>query len=121
MLDGFSCAMCSELWGRIGYARALIEVSAEKELKKEVVMAVPVVDGDGHTLEKMIVEYEWTPPQSMDCKVFGHNTKECPKRVVDHIEKVDEVDTNGFTLVKNRKNKRKKVQNRNIEGIKLSM
>ncbi|GKB68694.1 zinc knuckle CX2CX4HX4C containing protein [Tanacetum coccineum] len=98
MLDAFTSAMCSEPWGRIGFARALIKVSAEKDLKKEVTMVVPVVEGEGHTLEKMVVEYEWTPPQL----------------------KSKDVQADGFTTVKNRKNKGKKTQPRNIEGTKLS-
>ncbi|GJY07016.1 hypothetical protein Tco_0374070 [Tanacetum coccineum] len=34
MLDAFTSTMCADPWGRMGYARALIEVSAEKELKQ---------------------------------------------------------------------------------------
>ncbi|GJS26094.1 hypothetical protein Tco_0486714 [Tanacetum coccineum] len=34
MLDACTSTMCSDPWGRIGYARALIEVSTKKELKK---------------------------------------------------------------------------------------
>ncbi|GJZ49409.1 hypothetical protein Tco_0603599, partial [Tanacetum coccineum] len=49
MLDAFTCAMCNDPWGRIEFARALIEVSAAKELKKEVTMAVPNEDGTAHT------------------------------------------------------------------------
>ncbi|GJT07833.1 hypothetical protein Tco_0842295 [Tanacetum coccineum] len=46
MLDAFTSEMCAGPWGRLGFARALIEVSADKELKKEVIMAVPNVEGD---------------------------------------------------------------------------
>nr|GEW92336.1 hypothetical protein [Tanacetum cinerariifolium] len=41
MLDALTSSMCVEAWGRIGYARALIKVCANKELKQEVIMAVP--------------------------------------------------------------------------------
>nr|GEZ23686.1 hypothetical protein [Tanacetum cinerariifolium] len=41
MLDAFSSSICTEVWGRIGFARALIEVDADRNLKEEVVMAVP--------------------------------------------------------------------------------
>ncbi|GJY88374.1 DNA helicase [Tanacetum coccineum] len=61
MLDAFTSAMCSDPWGRMGFARALIKVSAEKELKKEVVMVVPNVDREGHTKERMPLEFEWKP------------------------------------------------------------
>ncbi|GJT14818.1 retrovirus-related pol polyprotein from transposon TNT 1-94 [Tanacetum coccineum] len=47
MLDAFTSIMCADPLGRMGYARALIEVSAEKELKQEVIMAVPEVEEYG--------------------------------------------------------------------------
>ncbi|GJW21715.1 hypothetical protein Tco_0032337 [Tanacetum coccineum] len=56
ILDAFTSAMCSEPWGRLGFARALIEVTAEKELKHEVTMAVRVVDGERHAMAKMKIE-----------------------------------------------------------------
>ncbi|GKF67385.1 hypothetical protein Tco_0197064, partial [Tanacetum coccineum] len=45
MLDAFTSTMCADPWGRKGHARALIDVSAEKELKQEVIMAVSEVEG----------------------------------------------------------------------------
>nr|GFA52693.1 putative reverse transcriptase domain, reverse transcriptase zinc-binding domain protein [Tanacetum cinerariifolium] len=45
MLDAFTNTMCTEAWGT-GYARALVEINADKELKKEVVMVVPNVDDE---------------------------------------------------------------------------
>lgn len=53
MLDAFTSAMCNDPWGRIGYARALIEVSADKDLKKEVTVAIPLIDGEGYMRERM--------------------------------------------------------------------
>ncbi|GKC37417.1 hypothetical protein Tco_1049801 [Tanacetum coccineum] len=47
MLDAFTSSMCVESWGRISFARALVEVNAEAELKQEVVMAIPEEDGNG--------------------------------------------------------------------------
>nr|GEY37011.1 hypothetical protein [Tanacetum cinerariifolium]GFB81972.1 hypothetical protein [Tanacetum cinerariifolium] len=68
--------------GRVGYARALIEVS-DKELKHEVTMAIPNVEQEkvSHTLVKMQVEYEWKPLVCVDCKVIGHASNQCPKRI----------------------------------------
>ncbi|GJY05069.1 hypothetical protein Tco_0371009 [Tanacetum coccineum] len=64
-------------WGRMGFARALIEVMAEKELKHEVKMVVPKIVGEGHTIEHMRVEYEWKPPWCNECRVFGHESVTC--------------------------------------------
>ncbi|GJY93983.1 RNA-directed DNA polymerase, eukaryota, reverse transcriptase zinc-binding domain protein [Tanacetum coccineum] len=123
MLDAFTSAMCTEPWGRIGYARALIEISAEKDVKKEVKMAVPILNGEGHTKVKMAVEYEWQPPRCMECQLFGHDSKECPKRVVDPVMEKKDIQDDGFTTVRNRRSKGKKSdveRPRNIEGIKLN-
>ncbi|GJS46081.1 hypothetical protein Tco_0596202 [Tanacetum coccineum] len=64
--------------GRLGFARALIEVTAKKD---DVTMAVPVVDGEGHAMAKMEIEYEWKPPRCSESFVFGHANEQCPKRV----------------------------------------
>ncbi|GKE43110.1 hypothetical protein Tco_1470394, partial [Tanacetum coccineum] len=83
----------------IGYARALIEVSAEKELKKEVTMAIPIVNGVGHTIETMKVEYEWKPSCCYECHVFGHALENCPKRVVESAKETNVENEDGFTTV----------------------
>nr|GEX31951.1 hypothetical protein [Tanacetum cinerariifolium] len=51
MLDAFTSSMCVESWGRISFARALIEIDAAVGLKKEVSMAIPAVEGDNHIKE----------------------------------------------------------------------
>ncbi|GJX74351.1 hypothetical protein Tco_0312946, partial [Tanacetum coccineum] len=119
MLDAFTSTMCADPWGRMGYARALIEVSAEKELKQEVIMAVPEVEGTGHIHVKIQVEYEWKPPLCDECHVFGHNLEQCPKHVVEPVKVTMEQNTDGFTTVTNRKKKGKQPQTnhaRKIEG-----
>nr|GEW69654.1 hypothetical protein [Tanacetum cinerariifolium] len=40
-------SMCVESWGRISFAWALIEVSSDSDLKKEVTMAIPNEEGNG--------------------------------------------------------------------------
>ncbi|GJU46965.1 reverse transcriptase domain-containing protein [Tanacetum coccineum] len=126
MLDAFTSQMCSESWGRIGYARALVEISAMTELKTEVTMAVPVEDGEGYTREVISDEYEWKPPQCTACKVFGHSRDTCPKRdreTETNSAAMDKQD-DGFTEVTNRKNKGKKAvyqpNSRHISGVRLT-
>nr|GEU60554.1 hypothetical protein [Tanacetum cinerariifolium] len=100
LLDAFTSLMCKDPWDRIGYARALIEVSADRELKKEITMAIPI---------------------RVSC--VEHSLENCPKRVVvsameSNVEKDD-----GFTTVKSRKRKGKKVdngQNKSIDGVRLT-
>nr|GEZ78074.1 hypothetical protein [Tanacetum cinerariifolium] len=86
MLDTFTSERCADPWGRLGFIRALIEVSADKELKQNVTMAIPNEDGMGHTKECIRLEYEWKPSLCLDCHVFGHTPQQCPKR-----DKVDDI------------------------------
>nr|GEV83050.1 hypothetical protein [Tanacetum cinerariifolium] len=109
MLDAFTSKMCVEACGRIGFARALIEVNVDKELKTEVVTAVPNFEDEGltHTLETVRVEYEWKPPLCIECHVFGHTADQCPKNIVKKPSTSAVKDGDGFTIVVNRKNKGK--------------
>ncbi|GJR13593.1 reverse transcriptase domain-containing protein [Tanacetum coccineum] len=108
MFDAFTSAMCAEPWGRLGFARALIEVTVEKELKHEVTMVVPVVDEEGHAMEKMEIEYDWKPSRCSECLVFGHANEQCPKRVKEVPKEDATAQSDGFTTVQNRKKKGKK-------------
>ncbi|GKB77237.1 copia protein, partial [Tanacetum coccineum] len=54
--DAFTSSMCVESWGRISFAQALIEISSDSTLKKEVIMAVLNDDDDGHIKEVIKVE-----------------------------------------------------------------
>ncbi|GJS29616.1 hypothetical protein Tco_0490236 [Tanacetum coccineum] len=67
----------------IQFCHALIEISSASTLKKEVIMAIPEEEGDGHIKEVIRVEYEWKPPHCVECKSFGHSHDLCPKRVRD--------------------------------------
>ncbi|GJZ64476.1 hypothetical protein Tco_0620897 [Tanacetum coccineum] len=59
-------------WGRCSYARALIEVDAEKALADSIVVAVPIKGEKGHSLETISIEYEWKPPRCSKCKILTH-------------------------------------------------
>ncbi|GKC63008.1 high affinity nitrate transporter 2.6-like protein [Tanacetum coccineum] len=67
--------------GRSSYARALIEVRADVELKDNIVVAMPKLVGDGFYTCNVRVEYEWKPPKCASCKVFGHVHDGCPKNI----------------------------------------
>nr|GEU89687.1 hypothetical protein [Tanacetum cinerariifolium] len=54
--------MCIQSWGRSSYARALIEVRADVELKDNIVAAMPKIVGVGFYTCNICVEYEWKPP-----------------------------------------------------------
>ncbi|GKD95449.1 hypothetical protein Tco_1375286, partial [Tanacetum coccineum] len=62
------------------YARALIELYAERAIKDSVVVSIPFSDGFGRSLETLKVEYEWRPYRCSNCKIFDHDDKFCPAR-----------------------------------------
>ncbi|XP_035838876.1 uncharacterized protein LOC118486499 [Helianthus annuus] len=80
MLDSYTSSMCMDTWGRSSYARALVEISAKNELKEEIVIAVPDLEGEGFVKQKLYVEYEWSPYRCAHCKVFGHSDATCPRQ-----------------------------------------
>ncbi|GJX07467.1 hypothetical protein Tco_0195399 [Tanacetum coccineum] len=61
------------------YARVMIELRADVELKDNIVVAMPKITRDGHYICNVHVEYEWKPPRYSSYKVFGHIHEECPK------------------------------------------
>ncbi|GJV06019.1 hypothetical protein Tco_1343675 [Tanacetum coccineum] len=119
MLDGYTSNMCLNSWGQNSYARALIEVSARTALMDSIVVAIPIQNDPGHTLETINIEYEWQPPRCDMCKNFNHNDSQCPKNVkaATQSQHLDD----GFIEVK-RKNGKEKVANkpRQVEGIRLN-
>ncbi|GJT55824.1 reverse transcriptase domain-containing protein [Tanacetum coccineum] len=123
MFDAFMSSMCSDSWGRISYARALIKISADTNLKKEVSMAIPIEDGEGYTREVISVEYEWRPPHYIDYKMFGHFLDTCPKTISEPAATMDN-HGDGFTEVKSRKTNGKladhKAKMSHISGIRIN-
>ncbi|GKD87786.1 uncharacterized protein Tco_1358940, partial [Tanacetum coccineum] len=95
MLDAYTSSMCKDSWGRSSFARCLIEVNADKQLKDSFSIGIPVLDGhpDGplFTKEVIRVEYEWMPLRCDKCKIFGHCGDTCPRNV-QAAKKVDDVD-----------------------------
>ncbi|GJW36320.1 putative reverse transcriptase domain-containing protein [Tanacetum coccineum] len=81
MLDSYTSDMCMQSWGRSSYARAMIELRADVELRDNIVAAMPKITGEGYYTCNIRVEYEWKPPRCACCKVFGHTQEECPKDV----------------------------------------
>ncbi|GJR05392.1 putative reverse transcriptase domain-containing protein [Tanacetum coccineum] len=128
MVDSFTSEMCDATWGRMGYARALIEISVDKALKQEVVMVVRIEDGAGHTLERIKLEYEWKPPLCLECHVFGHDSNSCPKKAHEAVKPssnsgLETKQQDGFTTVTHKKKKTKNqanVQPKQFGGLKLN-
>ncbi|GJS47941.1 hypothetical protein Tco_0598062 [Tanacetum coccineum] len=87
MLDSYTAVMCTDSWGRASYARAMIELKADVDLRYTIVVDVSKFSGEGFTTSTIHVEYEWAPPRCSECKVFGHVIDDCPKKIVSGISK----------------------------------
>ncbi|GJS59084.1 copia protein [Tanacetum coccineum] len=48
MLDSYTSDMCMQSWGRSSYARVMIELRADMELKDNIVVAKPKITREGH-------------------------------------------------------------------------
>ncbi|GJZ39154.1 retrotransposon protein, putative, ty1-copia subclass [Tanacetum coccineum] len=79
MLDSYTSDMCMQSWGRSSYAKVMIELQADVELKDNIVVVMPKITWEGHYICNVRVEYEWKPPRCASCKVFGHIHEECSK------------------------------------------
>ncbi|GJR50617.1 hypothetical protein Tco_1401138 [Tanacetum coccineum] len=68
-------------YGRSSYARAMIELRADVELKDNIVVVMPKITREGHYTCNIRVEYEWKPPRCASYKVFGHIHEDCLKNI----------------------------------------
>ncbi|XP_021979806.1 uncharacterized protein LOC110875922 [Helianthus annuus] len=94
-LDSYTADMCVDNWGRSSYARAMIEINADNELKDHITVAIPKMDEEGFILERVKVEYEWRPLRCSSCCLFGHDDNTCHKKP-NGKAKVVTVDEEGF-------------------------
>ncbi|XP_022042079.1 uncharacterized protein LOC110944741 [Helianthus annuus] len=94
-LDSYTADMCVDNWGRSSYARAMIEINADNELKDHITLAIPKMDEEGFIMERVDVEYEWKPLRCPTCCLFGHDHATCSKVMKEKAKQVV-VDEDGF-------------------------
>nr|GEV21693.1 hypothetical protein [Tanacetum cinerariifolium] len=63
MLDSYTSSMWVQSWGRMDDTHALIDIRPDRELKEDMVIAIPNVEDDGEVLYTVMVEYEREPPR----------------------------------------------------------
>ncbi|GKC20378.1 proteasome subunit alpha type-5, partial [Tanacetum coccineum] len=68
MLDSCTFDMCLQSWGRSSYARVMIELRVDVELKDTIVVVMPKIMGEGYYRCTIRVEYEWNPPRHVSKK-----------------------------------------------------
>ncbi|GJZ81817.1 zinc knuckle CX2CX4HX4C containing protein [Tanacetum coccineum] len=55
-------------WGRLNYFCVLIDIRVDQELKDNMIIVIPNLEGNGYVLHTVWVEYEWKPPRCKVCK-----------------------------------------------------
>nr|GEZ73383.1 hypothetical protein [Tanacetum cinerariifolium] len=79
MLDSYTSDMCLQSWGKLSYARVMIDLRANVDLEDTIVVAMPKTIGEGYYTCTIRVEYEWKPPRCSCCfkphKEFRHAPK----------------------------------------------
>ncbi|MFS7967920.1 hypothetical protein Hanom_Chr09g00791531 [Helianthus anomalus] len=94
-LDSYTADMCVENWGRSSYARAMIEINADNDLKDFITLSIPKMDEDGFIMERVKVEYEWRPKRCSTCCLFGHDDYTCSNKT-NGKSKMVTIDDEGF-------------------------
>ncbi|KAJ9535818.1 hypothetical protein OSB04_un001029 [Centaurea solstitialis] len=91
-MDACTASMCDKAWGRPGFAKVLIETWAVGELKRELQVVIPSLNGG---------EDASVTVKCSHCLVFGHKTSTCVKAIVAEKKKGKnpQVDDDGFTRV----------------------
>ena len=119
MLDSMTSKMCEEAWGRCSFARVLIEVSSENDLKDSLIVAIPLMEEEGFSKVTIRVEYEWKPPRCHSCRIFGHDIDQCPKRPREAAS--TQLADDGFVEVTRKQGKGKQPEKgRHIDGVRLN-
>ncbi|GJT07882.1 ATPase, F1/V1/A1 complex, alpha/beta subunit [Tanacetum coccineum] len=88
IMDSMTANMCKQGFGRIDYARVLVEIDASKGFKDMIELMYKDKQNNCKGVKKVKVEYSWKPLVCDFCKAFGHVGNGCTNK-----PKVINVDT----------------------------
>nr|GEY93572.1 hypothetical protein [Tanacetum cinerariifolium] len=88
IMNSMTANMCKQGFGRIDYARVLVEIDASKGFKDVIKLMYKDKQNNCKGVKKVKVEYSWKPLVCDFCKVFGHVGNGCTNK-----PKVINVDT----------------------------
>ncbi|GJV50140.1 zinc finger, CCHC-type containing protein [Tanacetum coccineum] len=91
LMDTMTATMCHKGVGNFKYARVLMEMDAEKEFKKEIVIQYRDKDNNIKGSKTVKVVYDWKPPACTHCRVFGHDIRHCKKGGIGAVGKEDSI------------------------------
>jgi hypothetical protein len=80
LMDRMTMERCVNKSGRMGYARVLVEVTADEELPQNIDFEYEAVGNFPSRVGSLNVTFQWKPSVCSHCKVFGHSFKACKKR-----------------------------------------
>ncbi|GJY82054.1 RNA-directed DNA polymerase, eukaryota, reverse transcriptase zinc-binding domain protein [Tanacetum coccineum] len=103
LMDTVTATMCHKGIGNFGFARVLVEMDAEKDLKDEIEIHYVDKNNAVKGSKKIRVDYDWKPPICSHCKVFGHHIRNCNKEG-DMVKGNDSVDRPEEDVIKNGRN-----------------
>ncbi|GKC08832.1 putative reverse transcriptase domain-containing protein [Tanacetum coccineum] len=94
MMDSYTSDMCIQSWGRSSYARALIEIRADVELKDTIVVAMPKLTreecpknpGDN---EVCSVDNDMARSMAKETVGFGTQSRDLPDKLQDICDNLD--------------------------------
>ena len=89
VMNSMTTAMCHSGIGSLDFDRVLIEMDVEKEFKYEIQIQYKDKENKVKGTKKIQVAYDWKPPVSSHCNVFGHekkNYKNCDNEQEVHNE-----------------------------------
>ncbi|PWA85285.1 DUF4283 domain-containing protein [Artemisia annua] len=79
VMDNVTVSMFKSRLGRVGYARVLVEVDANKELPEDIEIVYKNVENLEVYRKSAKVMYDWKPLRCYKCCVFGHCLQNCSK------------------------------------------
>ncbi|GKC16208.1 zinc knuckle CX2CX4HX4C containing protein [Tanacetum coccineum] len=77
VMDNVTASMCKMGIGRVGFARVLVEVNANKPLPDEIKIVYKNGSKEEICRKTVKVLYDWKPPCRDNYCVFGHFTRQC--------------------------------------------
>ncbi|GJY06333.1 zinc knuckle CX2CX4HX4C containing protein [Tanacetum coccineum] len=80
IMDNMTANMCYTGMGRLEFARVLVEMCADKDLKSQIEVQYRDKDNKVKGTKVVKVNYDWKPTVCTHCKVFGHDISGCKKR-----------------------------------------
>ncbi|GJY24381.1 RNA-directed DNA polymerase, eukaryota, reverse transcriptase zinc-binding domain protein [Tanacetum coccineum] len=103
IMDKTTTKLCKEGTGNFGYARVLVEISADKEFKEKIEICYKSQEMVYPCSKFVKVEYSWKPQKCSQCKVFGHSDSLCSDNKNTERGRDTEVGQNGWIQGKNGK------------------